>query len=82
MSKCAVHVDCYSDVQTELENYKLTSQLYAQLEHSDVGSSILGSRKVEEECKRQASELSRGIWIKCHKSGVQEQSYLPYLVSL
>ena len=49
MSKCPVHVDCYSDVQSELANYKLTSQLYAQLEHSDVGSSILGSRKDEEE---------------------------------
>lgn len=42
-------MNCYSDVQSELANYKLTSQLYAQLEHSDVCSSILGSKKVEEE---------------------------------
>ena len=49
MSKCPVHMNCYSDVQSELANYKLTSQLYAQLEHSDVGSGTLGSRKDEEE---------------------------------
>lgn len=49
MSNCLVHMNCYSDVQSKLANYKLTSQLHAQLEHSDVGSSILGSRKDEEE---------------------------------
>lgn len=49
MSKCPVHMNSYSDIQSELANYKLTSQLYAQLEHSDVCSSILGSKKDEEE---------------------------------
>lgn len=49
MSMCPVHINRYSDVQSELANYKLTSQLYAQLECSDVGSDNLGSRKDKEE---------------------------------
>lgn len=49
MSKCPVHINCYSDVQSELANYKLTSQLYAQLEYSDVVFDNLGSRKDKEE---------------------------------
>lgn len=67
MSKWPVHIYCYWGVR--LANYKLTSQLYAQLVHSDVGSDILGSKKDEEEAVniRPRNELSRALWSKYHK---------------
>lgn len=46
MSKCPVHTKCYLDVESELANYKLTSQLQAGAFRY---CSILGSRRDEEE---------------------------------
>lgn len=66
MFKWLVHFYCYWGVQRELANYKLTSQLYAQLVHSDVGPDILGSKKDEEEAVniRPRNHLSRAPWSK------------------
>lgn len=75
-------MNCYSDVQSELANYKRTSQLYAQLEHSDIGSSTLRSRKDDEEPVNIRPMNSVVMWSECHKCSVQEQSYLLYLGSL
>lgn len=83
MSKPPFHINCYWGIQRELANHKLTSQLYAQLAHSDAGSDILGSRKDEEEAVNiRPTNLVELYGVSTKNEVIKNSLTLPYLVSL